>query len=103
MARYKVSVTVYKDPAGKTLKGPTFLHFVGDLCSAVGLMGILSAILAAMENYGAGRLAGGIIAAVAGFALCVVLHRKAKKNAEAAFLKVLAQQEGQTMTSEKSG
>lgn len=95
MARYKVSVTVYKDPAGKTMMGPTALHFLGDLCSAFGLIGVLGAILAVMEKYGTKPLIGTIVMAVAGFALMVVLHKLAKKSAEAKFLKVLARQQGQ--------
>ena len=98
MARYRVSITVYKDPAGKTLKGPTFVHFLGDLCLGVGVIGILEVILALtdMEKYGAKVIIVGIVMAVAGFALMVVLHKKAKKDAEAAVLKVLSQQEGRT-------
>lgn len=101
MARYKVSYTIYKGPTGKTLKGPTFVHFLGDLCSAFGLMGILYVILALMESYGAGHIIGGVVAAVAGFALMVILHKQAKKGAETKFLKELAKQEGQTMTQSK--
>ena len=86
MAMYKVRFTVYKDPAGKTLKGPTAVHFVGDLCSALGLMGILYAILALMEGWGAGQLIGGIAAAAAGFAFGVVLHKKARADAGQAIL-----------------
>ena len=96
MARYRVSFTVYKDPMGITLKGPTFLHFLGDLCSGFGLIGLLGAILAVMEDYGAGAIAGGIAVAAAGFVLMAILHKQAKKSAEAAILKVLAQLEGQT-------
>ena len=104
MARYRVNLTVYKDPNGKTIKGPTFIHFLGDLCSGVGVIGILEVILALtdMEKYGARVIIVGIVMAVAGFALMVVLHKKAKKDAEAAVLKVLARQEGQTATSDKS-
>ena len=104
MARYRVNLTVYKDPTGKTLKGPTFIHFLGDLCSGVGVIGILEVILALtdMEKYGAKVIIVGIVMAVAGFALMAVLHKKAKKVAEAAVLKVMAQQEGQTGASEKT-
>lgn len=91
MARYKVSFTVYKNPAGKTMMGPTALHFLGDLCSAVGLMGILFVILALMDSYGVGAIAGGVVAAVAGFVLMAVLHKKAKQNAQTAYLKALAE------------
>ena len=102
MARYRMSVTVYKDPTGKTLKGPTFVHFLGDLCSGLGLIGILGAILAVVEKYGVGPIIGGIAVAVAGFVMMALLHKQAKKGAEEAFLKALAQQEGKTVTSEKS-
>ena len=95
MARYKVTRTVYKDPTGKTLHGPTLLHGLGDLCSAFGLIGILEVILAFMENYGMGAVVVGVVLAVAGFALMAVLHKQAKKSAEAKFLEALAQQEGQ--------
>ncbi len=91
MAMYKVNVTVFKDPAGKTLKGPTALYFAGDVCSAFGLIGILSVILCFMEKWGSGMLVGSIIMAVAGFALCVMLHKKAKQDAERACLEALAQ------------
>ena len=101
MARYRVNFTVYKDPTGKTIKGPTFLHFLGDLCSALGLIGILEVILALMEHYGVVVVIVGIVMAVLGFVLMAVLHKKAKKDAEAAFLKVLAQQEGRTAAPEK--
>ena len=101
MARYRVRYTVYKDPAGKTLMGPTFVHFLGDLCSALGLIGILSVILAFMEDYGTKAVIGGVVMAVVGFGLMVVLHKQAKKSAEDKFLKVLAQQEGRTGSSEK--
>ena len=102
MARYRVNLTVYKDPTGKTIKGPTFVHFLGDLCSAFGLIGILEVILALMEHYGGVVVTVGIVMAVVGFTLMVVLHKKAKKDAESAVLKVLAQQEGRTAASEKS-
>ncbi len=91
MAMYKVHFTVFKDPAGKTLMGPTALHFVGDVCSAFGLIGVLSVILCFTEEWGSGMLIGSIVMAVAGFALCVVLHKKAKQDAERACLKAQAQ------------
>ncbi len=95
MAMYKAKFTVYKDPAGKTMKGPTALHFLGDLCSGFGLIGILEAILSVMEGWGAKGITVGVVLAVAGFALCVVLHRRAKRGAEQKFVDVLAQMEGQ--------
>lgn len=101
MARYKVSYTIYKGPTGKTLKGPTFVHWLGDLCSGLGVMGILYVILSLMESYGTVHIIVGIVVAVAGFAIGAVLHKQAKKGAEAKFLKELAKQEGQTMTQSK--
>ena len=100
MARYRVRYTIYKDPTGKTLKGPSFVHWLGDLCSGFGLIGILGAILSVMEKetYGTPFLIGCVVTAVAGFVLMAVFHKQAKKSAEAKFLKVLAEQEGQTMT-----
>ena len=103
MARYRVNFTVYKDPTGKTIKGPTFVHFLGDLCSGLGVIGILEVILAVtdMEKYGAKVITVGIVMAVVGFVLMAVLHKKAKKGAEAAFLKALSQQEGRTAASKR--
>ena len=54
---YRMRITVYKDPHGKTLKGPTAVHFLGDLCSGLGLFGVLGAILAGMESYGTAAIA----------------------------------------------
>ena len=104
MARYRVNFKVYKDPTGKTIKGPTFVHFLGDLCAGVGVIGILEVILALMEleHYGVVVVTVGVVMAVVGFVLMAVFHKKAKKDAEAAFLKVLAGQEGQTTASGKS-
>lgn len=90
MARYKVQITVYKDPSGKTLKGPTALHFLGDLCSGFGLMGVLGTILAVMEKYGPMAVITGVVMAVVGFALAVVLHKRAKQDAQRAFAEALA-------------
>ena len=95
MARYRVSVTVYKDPTGKTMMGPTTVHFLGDLCAAAGLLGAGFAIEALVESRGVGQLVGGIVAAVVGFGLMALLHKRAKKSAEAKFLEALAEQEGQ--------
>ncbi len=95
MARYKVTYTIYKDPTGKTLKGPSFIHWLGDLCSGACLMGIILVILSFMEDFGTASIITGIVMAVAGLALGTVLHKKAKKDAEEAFLKALAQMESQ--------
>ena len=91
MARYKVNITVYKDPAGKTLGGPTFLHFIGDICAAIGLIFLLGLIALAMDGkLNAVQTVGFVVTIVVGFALMVVLHKVAKKNAEQAILKSLA-------------
>lgn len=89
MAMYKARFTVYKDSEGKTLKGPTLVHFIGDVGSAFGLIGILATILWFMEDWSSGMLVGSIVMAVVGFVLCVVLHKKARKDAELAILKTL--------------
>ena len=104
MAMYKVRITVYKGPTGKTLKGPTFVHLLGDICLGFGVIGVVLAILAVtdMEKYGAKVIIVGVVMAVVGFVLMAVLHKKAKKGAEAAVLRILSQQEGRAMTSEKS-
>lgn len=102
MAMYKVRYTVYKDPTGKTIKGATALHFLGDLGSGFSLIGIIGVILAITEDYGVKAIIGGVVMAVVGVVLYVVLHKQAKKIAEARFLKVLAEQEGQTISTEKS-
>lgn len=92
MAMYKVKITVYKGPTGKTLKGPTFVHFLGDICLGIGVIGVLLAILTVtnMEQYGAKVGAKviivGVVMAVVGFVLMAVLHKRAKKSAEAAIL-----------------
>ena len=70
---YRMRITVYKDPHGKTLKGPTAVHFLGDLCSGLGLFGVLGAILAGMESYGTAAIAGGIGLGVVGFGLAVLI------------------------------
>ena len=101
MARYKVTYTIYKDPTGKTLKGPSFIHWLGDICSGLGLIGVLGVIVSFMEHYGTSFIIGCVVTAVAGFALGPVLHKQAKKSAEAKCLQVLAQQEGQTITQKK--
>lgn len=95
MARYRVSVTVYKYPTGKTMVGPTAVCFLGDLCGAAGLLGAGFTIESAIKNYGVGPIVGCILVAIAGFGLMALLHKQAKKSAEAKFLEALAQQEGQ--------
>ena len=50
MARYKVSVTVFKDANGKTMGGLSFLHFLGDLCQGFGLIFILGGISRIMDG-----------------------------------------------------
>lgn len=95
MAMYRMRITVYKDPAGKTLKGPTAVHFLGDICSAFGLFGVLGAILAGMEHYGTGAIAGGIVLGVAGFGLAIVLHNQAKRSADRKCTEAAARTAGQ--------
>ena len=93
MARYKDTITVYKDPAGKVMMGPTALHFLGDLCSGAGLMGIILVILSFMEDFGTASIITGVVMTIAGFALGTVLCRKAKQDAQTAYQKALAEKD----------
>ena len=86
---YRMRITVYKDPHGKTLKGPTAVHFLGDLCSGLGL------ILAGMESYGTAAIAVGIGLGVVGFGLAVLLHRQAKRSANRKFTEEVARMDRQ--------
>lgn len=95
MAMYRMRITVYKDPAGKTLKGPTVVHFLGDLCSGVGLFGILAAILAGMEHYGTAAIVAGIVLGVVGVAFAIVLHKQAKRAADRKFTEAVARMDEQ--------
>ncbi|MDE6259997.1 MAG: hypothetical protein K2M42_03930 [Oscillospiraceae bacterium] len=101
MARYRVSITVYKDPAGKTMMGPTALHFLGDIFSGLGLIGALGVIVAFIEHHDMTFTIVCAVLGVVGFALMAVIHKQAKKSAEAKYLQVLAQQKGQTITQNK--
>jgi hypothetical protein len=92
---YRMRITVYKDPHGKTLKGPTAVHFLGDLCSGLGLFGVLGAILAGMESYGTAAIAVGIGLGVVGFGLAVLLHRQAKRSANRKFTEEVARMDRQ--------
>lgn len=92
---YRMRITVYKDPHGKTLKDPTAVHFLGDLCSGLGLFGVLGAILAGMESYGTAAIAGGIGLGVVGFGLAVLLHRQAKRSANRKFTEEVARMDRQ--------
>ncbi|MBD5097972.1 MAG: hypothetical protein HDT35_00130 [Clostridiales bacterium] len=95
MARYRVSVTVYKYPTGKTMVGPTALAFLGDICGAAGLLGAGFAIESAVKHYGVGPIVGCILVGIAGFGLMALIHKRAKKSAEAKYLQALEQQKGQ--------
>ena len=79
MARYKVSITVFKDAEGKTLKGITFLHFLGDLCQGFGLM---------LTPGKAVVLAACVIGCFVGGSL---IHKRARGKAEMRYLESLAQ------------
>lgn len=76
------------------MMGPTALSFLGDLCGAAGLLGAGFAIESAIKNYGVGPLVGCILVAIAGFGLMALIHKQAKKIAEAKYLQALEQQEG---------
>lgn len=94
LARYKVSVTVFKDPGGKTMKGLSFLHFLGDLCQGFGLMLILGGIAWLMD----GKLAPmRVVILVAVIAACFVggslVHKSARARAQKRYLELLAKEE----------
>ncbi|MDE6281521.1 MAG: hypothetical protein K2M15_07010 [Oscillospiraceae bacterium] len=95
MARYRVSVTVYKYPTGKTMVGPTAVSFLGDLFSGLGLIGALGVIVAFIEHHDMTFTIICAVLGVLGFSLMALLHKQAKKSAEAKFIEALAQQKGQ--------
>ena len=66
-----------------------------DLCSGLGLFGVLGAILAGMESYGTAAIAGGIGLGVVGFGLAVLLHRQAKRSANRKFTEEVARMDRQ--------
>ena len=92
MARYKVSITVFKDAEGKTMKGITFLHFLGDLCQGFGLMLLLGGIAWLMDGMVTPGKAVVLAACVIG---CLVggslIHKRARGKAEMRYLESLAQ------------
>lgn len=91
MARYTVSITVFKDPEGKTMKGPSFLHFLGDLCQAFGLIVVLGGISLLMDG-ALSPVKIAILAAmvVAGFWGGSLIHKAAKQKAQVRYLEALA-------------
>ena len=94
MARYKESVTVFKDANGKTMGGLSFLHFLGDLCQGFGLIFILGGISRIMDG-GLSPVQIGIFAffIVACFVGGSLLHKTAKQKAQVRYLESLTQGE----------
>ena len=91
MARYKVSITVYKDPQGKTMKGPSFLHFLGDLCQGFGLMLILGGIAWLMDGaLDPMRVVILVAVTIACFWGGSLLHKSAEKKAQLRYLEAMA-------------
>ncbi|MBD5097971.1 MAG: hypothetical protein HDT35_00125 [Clostridiales bacterium] len=95
MASYRVSITVYKNPAGKTMMGPTALHFLGDLFSGLGMIGVVGVIVAFMKHRDMTFTIVCLVLGVVGFTLMALIQKQAKKIAEAKYLQALEQQKGQ--------
>lgn len=89
---YKVNVTVFKDPTGKTMKGPSFLHFLGTVCWAAALISLLGGIAFMMDGkLGPAQIAGHAAVIAAGAILGVAAQKKAKRQAQLIYMKVLAE------------
>lgn len=92
MARYKVSVTVYKDPQGRTMAGPSFLHLLGDLCQGFGLMLILGGIAWLVDGVLLPVQAAILVAVIAAcFLGGSQIHKSAEKRARARYLERLSE------------
>ncbi len=94
MARYKVSITVFKDPKGKTMAGLSFFNFLGDLCQGFSLICVLGGIACLMDGV-LGPVQLVVLAAlvVAGIVGGSLIHKSARRKAEARYLEVLSQME----------
>ncbi len=76
------------------MMGPTALHFLGDLCSGLGMIGVVGVIVSFMKHHDMTFTIVCVVLGIVGFALMAVLQKQAKKSAEAKCLKALAQQKG---------
>lgn len=94
MARYKVSITVFKDPNGKTMKGLSFFNFLGDLCQGFALICVLGGIAALTEgNLGPVQIAVLAVLVAAGVLGGVLIHKSARAKAQQRYLEVLSEME----------
>ena len=90
MARYKVSVTVFKGPTGKTLVLPTILHFFSDLSLGFGVMFALVPIVGLVQgNLTSLTLAMPLASAAVLFLIGFLLRKGAKSSAQSGYLKQL--------------
>lgn len=98
MAMYKVSVTVYKNPEGKTMFLPTFLRAVGSLLLAVGLFTLAALVMALVQTKGKMKLSVTVTFSVLVIGLVVLgifLRRWSARNAQTSYQKALSQQKNQ--------
>ena len=94
VAGYKVNITVFKDAKGKTMKGLSFLHFLGDICQALGLMTILGGIACMMDRKLSPLQIGiFVVFTVAGFVGGAMIHKIARKKGQARYLESLVEME----------
>ena len=96
MAMYKVSVTVYKDPAGKTMFLPTFVRAIGSFLLALGIFFFVGLFTALIQNKG--NIKPSVIAvffaiALIGTVLGIFLRGWAKRKAQQSFMNALTKQE----------
>lgn len=101
MAMYKVRVTVYKGPDGKTMVLPTFVRGLGSTAMVIGipcaLVGALN-IGSSPDDIGVKVAAGFLIVGILLTVLGVFVRRWSKRKAQADYLKALGETESQEKT-----
>lgn len=98
MAMYKVSVTVYKDPKGKTMFFPTFVRATGSFLLALGIfffVGVISALIQSKGNVKPSVIAVFFAFALIGTVSGIFLRGWAKRRAQQSFMEALTEQEKQ--------
>lgn len=96
MAMYKVRVTVYKTPTGKTMFLPTFVRAAGSFLLGLGIFffaGLISAMVQTKGNLNVSVIAVFFALALAGTVFGIFLRRWAERSAQQSFTKALAEQE----------
>ena len=96
MARYKVSVTIFRGPSGKTFILPTVLNLVGDLFLALGILCVMYLIIAIAQGSLWPLLLVIAVVRTAVFLLAgILLKTYAKRNARQSYAKELETAEHQ--------